>query len=594
MLVNYSPATSEKAIKAIINAGRLEESKINSDFFTKLAWNDKLKTLINDGSIDESWLVNTFAKSVSLTRTFPTAEECQSEAVRSINSTMIIENVLLPYKIQEDVLHVLILDPKNISLSSTIKTQSNLDVMFEITSLSHFEKMLTYPAVGDVLSVSNAQAPVAAEKKVIEKKQEDAPKKVIQKTKLNIPKGMKYRDNFALGNPDIVIEFCDQILNESVISGTSDIHIECFRDFAQVRMRRDGSMQVIDVYSKYLFKHYAGVITRFKILANCDISERRLPQDGAITIKDPMGGKDDIDFRFNIMPTKNGERIVMRILAGNPALSLDKLGFDPNDYNKIIDAINAPQGMVLVTGPTGSGKTTTLYGALLEINRPDTCILTAEDPVEYYLEGAGQVQANEKIGLTFSSILRAFLRQDPEVILVGEIRDQETIDIAIKAALTGHLLLSTLHTNDAIATITRIQNMGVPNFMIASALSVVVAQRLARKNCQKCLEDDPLATPEELLKMGFAQSELSSFTAKRGNGCKVCGGSGLKGRQGIYEVLRMTKEMEIAILNNKSVEEIEKAAKTDGFRTMQEVGRDFVKEGILSIEEYANTLQLEN
>ena len=405
---------------------------------------------------------------------------------------------------------------------------------------------------------------------------------------------MKYRDNFALGNPDIVIDFCDQILNESVISGTSDIHIECFRDFAQVRMRRDGSMQVIDEYSSYLFKHYPGVITRFKILADCDISERRLPQDGAITIKDPMGGKDDIDFRFNIMPTKNGERIVMRILAGNPALSLEKLGFDPDDYNKIIDAINAPQGMVLVTGPTGSGKTTTLYGALQEINTPDTCILTAEDPVEYYLEGAGQVQANEKIGLTFSSILRAFLRQDPEVILVGEIRDQETIDIAIKAALTGHLLLSTLHTNDAIATITRIQNMGVPNFMIASALSVVVAQRLARKSCQECLEDDPRATPEELLKMGFAQSELSSFTAKRGKGCKVCGGSGLKGRQGIYEVLRMTKEMEIAILNNKSVEEIEKAAKTDGFRTMQEIGRDFVKEGILSIEEYANTLQLEN
>jgi type IV pilus assembly protein PilB len=593
MLVNYSPATSEKAIKAIINAGRLEESKINSDYFTKLAWNDKLKTLINDGSIDESWLVNTFAKSVSLTRTFPTAEECQSEAVRSINSAMIIENVLLPYKIQEDVLHVLILDPKNISLSSTIKTQSNLDVMFEITSLSHFEKMLTYPAVGDVLSASDAQAPVVAKKKVIEKKQDEAPR-VIQKTKLKIPKGMRYRDNFALGNPDIVIEFCDQILNESVISGTSDIHIECFRDFAQVRMRRDGSMQVVDEYSKYLFKHYAGVITRFKILANCDISERRLPQDGAITIKDPMGGKDDIDFRFNIMPTKNGERIVMRILAGNPALSLDKLGFDPNDYIKIIDAINAPQGMVLVTGPTGSGKTTTLYGALQEINRPDTCILTAEDPVEYYLEGAGQVQANEKIGLTFSSILRAFLRQDPEVILVGEIRDQETIDIAIKAALTGHLLLSTLHTNDAIATITRIQNMGVPNFMIASALSVVVAQRLARKNCQKCLEDDPLATPEELLKMGFAQSELSSFSAKRGKGCNACGGSGLKGRQGIYEVLRMTKEMEIAILNNKSVEEIEKAAKTDGFRNMQEIGRDFVKEGILSIEEYANTLQLEN
>ncbi|AKO65005.1 type II secretion system PilB [Methylophilales bacterium MBRSG12] len=592
MLVNYSPTTSEKAIKAIINAGRLEESKINSDFFSKLEWNEKLKMLINDGSIDESWLVNTFAKSVSLTRTFPSPEECQSEAVRSINSSTIIENILLPYKIEDDVLHVLILDPKNISLSSSIKTQSSLNVVFEITSLSHFEKMLTYPAVSDVFLAAESQAR-APKKKVVEKKQDEAPR-VIQKTKLNIPKGMRYRDNFPLGNPDMVIDFCDQILNESVISGTSDIHIECFRDYAQVRMRRDGSMQVIEEYSKYLFKHYAGVITRFKILADCDISERRLPQDGAITIKDPMGGKDDIDFRFNIMPTKNGERIVMRILAGNPALSLDKLGFDPDDYNKIIDAINAPQGMVLVTGPTGSGKTTTLYGALQEINKPDTCILTAEDPVEYYLEGAGQVQANEKIGLTFSSILRAFLRQDPEVILVGEIRDQETIDIAIKAALTGHLLLSTLHTNDAIATITRIQNMGVPNFMIASALSVVVAQRLARKSCQECLEDDPRATPEELVKMGFKESELESFTAQRGKGCKVCGGSGLKGRQGIYEVLRMTKEMEIAILNNKSVEEIEKAAKTDGFRTMQEIGRDFVKTGILSIEEYANTLQLEN
>ena len=213
-----------------------------------------LKRFINDGSIDESWLVNTFAKSVSLTRTFPNAEECQSEAVRSINSSTILENVLLPYKIEDDVLHVLILDPKNISLSSSIKTQSNLNVAFEMTSLSHFEKMLTYPAVSDVLSVADAQAPAAgAKKKVIEKKQEDAPKKVVQKTKLNIPKGMKYRDNFALGNPDIVIEFCDQILNESVISGTSDIHIECFRDFAQVRMRRDGSMQVIDEYSQVPF-----------------------------------------------------------------------------------------------------------------------------------------------------------------------------------------------------------------------------------------------------------------------------------------------------------------------------------------------------
>ncbi|MEL0215628.1 MAG: ATPase, T2SS/T4P/T4SS family, partial [Burkholderiaceae bacterium] len=392
MLVNYSPATSEKAIKAIINAGRLEENKITSDFFSKLGWHEKLKTLINDGSIDETWLVATFAKSVSLPQVFPEESDCYSEAVRCVNTSTMIENVLLPYKIVDNFIHVIILDPKNISLSSAIKKQSNLDVIFEITSMSHFERMLNYAPVSWVLSAGekspSPEIPKEPEKKI--KKQETVK---VNKSSLNIPKGMKYRESFALGNPDLVIDFCDQILNESVITGTSDIHIECFRDFAQVRMRRDGSMQVINEYSQYLFKNYAGVITRFKILADCDISERRLPQDGAITIKDPMGGKDDIDFRFNIMPTKNGERIVMRILAGNPALSLDKLGFDPGDYQKIIDAINAPQGMVLVTGPTGSGKTTTLYGALQEINRPDTCILTAEDPVEYYLEGAGQVKA---------------------------------------------------------------------------------------------------------------------------------------------------------------------------------------------------------
>ncbi len=595
MIVNYSSATSEKAIKAIVNAGKLEASKLESDFYKKLDWNDKLKSLLGDGSIDEAWLVNTFARSVSLTRVFPEEDQCNEDAVRAVNSSIIIENTVLPYQLIDDVLHVLILDPKNISLQAKIKAEANIDVVFEITSLSHFEKMLNYAPIANVLNkksvVENDEVkPVVEEKKEVKSTE----KKVFKQNKLNIPRGMKYREKFAVSNPDLVIEFCDQILNESVISGTSDIHIESFRDFAQVRMRRDGSMQIVDIYSEYLSKNYASVITRFKILADCDISERRLPQDGAITIKDPMGGPDDIDFRFNIMPTKNGERIVMRILAGNPALSLEKLGFDPGDYEKIIDAITAPQGMVLVTGPTGSGKTTTLYGALQYINKPETCILTAEDPVEYYLEGAGQVQANEKIGLTFSSILRAFLRQDPEVILVGEIRDQETIDIAIKAALTGHLLLSTLHTNDAIATITRIQNMGVPNFMIATALSIVIAQRLARKNCQACLEDDPRATEPDLLKMGFKKDELGTFTAKRGAGCNVCGGTGLKGRQGIYEVLRMTKEIEIAILNNGKATDIEEAAKKDGFKNMQEIGREFVKSGILSIEEYAATLQLEN
>jgi type IV pilus assembly protein PilB len=589
MIINYSPLTSEKTIKAIINAGRLDAEKIESDFFKKLNWPEKLKTLLRDESIEEEWLVNTFAKSISISRAFPAETDCQPEAVRSINSNLIIDNSILPYKIDNDVLHVIILDPAHISLSSEIKNQSNLNVVFEISSISHLEKMLTFQPIENALKQSSSQGGTKNENKEIKVE----PKKKFTKTGLKIPKGMKYTDKFNIRNPDLVIDFCDQILNESMITGASDVHIESFRDYAQVRMRRDGSMVVVNLYTEFISMHYASVVTRFKILANCDISERRLPQDGSITKKDPSGGKDDIDFRFSIMPTKNGERIVMRILAGDPALSLDKLGFDPVDYAKIIDAISAPQGMVLVTGPTGSGKTTTLYGALQYINKPDTCILTAEDPVEYYLEGAGQVQANEKIGLTFSSILRAFLRQDPEVILVGEIRDQETIDIAIKASLTGHLLLSTLHTNDSIATITRIQNMGVPNFMIATAISVIVAQRLARKNCIKCLEDDPRATPEELIKLGFNESEIGTFTSKYGSGCAICDGSGKKGRQGIYEVLRMTKDIEAVILNNGNTTDIEEAAKKDGFKNMQEIGRGFIKAGVLSIEEYVNSLALD-
>ena len=271
-----------------------------------------------------------------------------------------------------------------------------------------------------------------------------------------------------------------------------------------MRFRIDGRLEVREEYSDYLLRHYLGVVTRFKIMADCDISEKRLPQDGGITIKYK---NEDIDFRFNVLPGKNGERIVMRILKGDPSPSLSKLGFSETNYNNIIEAITAPQGMVLVTGPTGSGKTTTLYGCLQHINEPELNIMTAEDPVEYYLEGVGQTQANEKIGLTFNSILRAFLRQDPEVILVGEIRDQETVEIAVKAALTGHLLLSTLHTNDAIATITRLMNMGVPPFMIAAATSLIVAQRLGRPNCQNCLVDDTQATPDALRRLGFSEED---------------------------------------------------------------------------------------
>jgi len=637
----YSQQTSERTVHAIINAGKIDSVILNNDPYQNLNWPEKLNALIRNRLVDESQLTASFAKSVSLTRVFPEEDQINSDAVIMLPVALVLEHSLLPYALEDGFLKVLIIDPRSTLLKAELKAQARIDILFELTSLTHLEKLLSTNKVSQAQdklrvggTISGGQSdfsakPIATEKvnsiQSIElaspKEEEDSQVKRaldvasaekeksadevaamdgVLKAKENEKKDIKpapvkkegiiksLKEKWNINDPDLVMDFCQQILIHAVQTKVSDIHIECFRDFANVRMRKDGAMELQDIYSAYLFKYYMAVTTRFKILADCDISEKRLPQDGAITIKDNDGG--EVDFRFNVMPTKNGERIVKRILAGDPALSLDKIGFDPADYTKVIDAITAPQGMVLVTGPTGSGKTTTLYGALQYINRPDINILTAEDPVEYYLEGAGQVQANEKIGLSFSSILRAFLRQDPEVILVGEIRDAETIDIAIKAALTGHLLLSTLHTNDAIATITRILNMGVPNFMISSALSLVVAQRLARKNCAACSDFDTRVTPEILTKMGFKGDDIHTVKPKKGVGCKVCDGKGIKGRQGIYEVLKITPAVEEAILNNEQAPQILAAARKDGFRTMTEIGRDFVAKGILSIEEFQATL----
>ena len=647
-MAGYTSHTSERSIKAIINAGKLDPVKLNDSHLLSLSWAEKLEYLINERLVDENQLVTIFARSASLTRVFPEPQDINESAFATLPYKFITEHSILPYQFEDSFLKVLILDPRVIRIKNELKEKSQHEIMFDITSYSHMQSLMQSDHVRNMLSkvipssqdISPFGNPVVtsvienhllgginipqelkATEAVSDEAKEEVKAEIQEEVKQEIKAEVKQeikaeakqeakkevkaeakkapakvyktlKDRWNVNDPDLVMDFCSQILIQAVAEKASDIHIESFRDFANIRMRKDGAMTTIDFYGPYLFKNYAAVTTRFKIMANCDIAEKRLPQDGAITIKDADGS--EVDFRFNVMPTKNGERIVMRILAGDPALSLDKIGFDPEDYKKVIDAITAPQGMVLVTGPTGSGKTTTLYGALLHINKPDINILTAEDPVEYYLEGAGQVQANEKIGLSFSSILRAFLRQDPEVILIGEIRDQETIDIAIKAALTGHLLLSTLHTNDAISTVTRILNMGVPNFMISSAVTLIVAQRLARKNCPGCSKPDSRVTPEILKKIGFTDAEIQKgINALKGEGCVQCGGKGLKGRRGIYEVLKITKALEEAILRNEQAPALLEAAKQDGFKTMQEIGREFIVKGEISIEEFQSTLSSE-
>jgi type IV pilus assembly protein PilB len=397
------------------------------------------------------------------------------------------------------------------------------------------------------------------------------------------------RPKIVAGND--VIEFVDNVISNAIMLGVSDIHVEAFREDCQVRYRKDGVLQVMGEFSEFLSLNYSAVITRIKILASMDISERRLPQDGAIVSE--LADK-KVDVRVSILPTVHGERGVMRILDPDAAnFTLDQLGIPEEGMARFRKAIHSPQGMLLVTGPTGSGKSTTLYAALKEINDDNINIMTAEDPVEYDLKGVGQIQVKEGIGFTFASALRSFLRQDPEVIMVGEIRDKETSDIAIKASLTGHLVLSTLHTNDAPSTITRMINMGVPAYLITSSLTLVLAQRLARVNCPHCLQDENLEN-KILLDIGFTEEELESFKPQKSKGCDRCLGTGVKGRVGIHEILSINAALKDAILRDASEREmVEIARKEYGYKTMQEVGRDHVKSGKISIEEYKRVLVLD-
>ncbi len=384
-----------------------------------------------------------------------------------------------------------------------------------------------------------------------------------------------------------VISFVELLLHASVSDGVSDIHIELFAKRADIRRRIDGVMQPWPV-SGFLMDNYVAIVARIKILAALNISERRLPQDGAITIE--HDGR-DVDIRVSIIPALFGERVVLRILnKGALDMSIDTLGFGARELELLKHSVDAPQGMVLVTGPTGSGKSTTLYSALNRINRPELNILTAEDPVEYQMEGVGQIQVKEEIGLTFAAILRSFLRQDPDVILVGEIRDRDTVDIAIKAALTGHLVLSTLHTNDAPSTISRLLNIGVPGYMISSSLKLIVAQRLVRKSCSGCRVVDDRVSVQELIRIGFDPVEAEQLKSYRGEGCPRCHGTGFKGRRGVYEVMAITDRIREAIDRQVTTDELREVAHQDGFRTMQALAREMIREGDLSLLEYGRVM----
>lgn len=482
------------------------------------------------------------------------------------------ENFIIPFEVDTKIIKVAIADASKFGLIKNIESLTKLQPELYAASINQ---------ISDFLARLEQTTPVKSKNQKIEQ---------VKKKQTNVP----------LEVESDVIAFVDKILNKAIKLESSDIHIEPFKDSAHVRFRVDGVLRVMDEFTEFLNKdplNYNSVVTRIKILSKLDIAERRIPQDGGSTFK---YGDKEMDLRISIMPTKNNERIVMRLLnkeAGD--VSLAQLGFADQDLKILEEAINSPQGMVLVTGPTGSGKTTTLYSILKTINKPSMNILTAEDPVEYELEGVGQVQVREDIGYTFETALRSFLRQDPEVILVGEIRDKATVDIALKAALTGHLVFSTLHTNDAPSTITRLQNMGTPDYLISAACTLVMAQRLARKTCIECRVPDERINPKTLTSIGFTAEEASRVRPVIGKGCSACAsgdsgvGNGYKGRMGIYEILKVSKNIKDAILRQATTLELKQVAKQDNFRTMQDMGRELIHTGDLSFSEYQRVLSLD-
>ncbi|MGA3115057.1 MAG: type IV-A pilus assembly ATPase PilB [Syntrophobacteraceae bacterium] len=469
----------------------------------------------------------------------------------------------VPFGLMGNTLHVAMSDPGNLFVIDDIRFLTRKNIQVHVASDNVIKKVIgLYFAADDSLD------------DVLGMLKEEVDLDLVQTTD---EMDLSSLETAAEQAP--VVKLVNLILMDAIRKQASDIHLEPYEKTMRVRFRIDGVLYEVMRPPSHLKN---ALISRVKIMSRLDIAERRLPQDGRIRLK--TKGR-DMDFRVSVLPTLFGEKVVLRLLdKAGLQLDMTKLGFEEVQYKNFRDAIYLPFGMVLVTGPTGSGKTTTLYSALSDLNKTSQNISTAEDPIEYNLSGINQVQVHEAIGLTFAAALRAFLRQDPDIIMVGEIRDFETAEIAVKAALTGHLVLSTLHTNDAPSTINRMLNMGVEAFLVASAVNLVIAQRLVRRVCSECkiVEHVP---PETLLDLGLLDEELGTFTCYRGKGCPACNDTGYRGRIALYEVMPLHDQIRELVLMGASAAEIKKESIRLGMTTLRRSGINKLKEGTTSIEE---------
>jgi type IV pilus assembly protein PilB len=515
------------------------------------------------GFLDEDVLVDFLGRQYRVPTVDPSKLTVSKDILNLIPLTTAQKYQAIPFGMVNNVLNVAMADPGNLFMIDDIRFMTQRNVRGHVASESSIKKVIS----------GNQQEDEGLDE-VMDKLREEVDVSIVESTEeIDVSRLEDAADHAP------VVKLVNLILMDAIRKGASDIHIEPYEKLMRVRLRIDG---VLYEMMRPPLQLKNAMISRLKIMSRLDIAERRMPQDGRIKLK--TKGK-EIDFRISVLPTLFGEKVVLRILdQSNLQVDMTKLGFEMEQLKAFQEAIYSPYGMVLVTGPTGSGKTTTLYSALSELNKVSHNISTVEDPVEYNLTGINQVQITESIGLNFAAGLRSFLRQDPDIIMVGEIRDFETAEVATKAALTGHLVLSTLHTNDAPSTINRLLNMGVEAFLVASATNLILAQRLARRICRQCrVEEDVPA--EVLLNLGVSDQDLGTFTCYRGRGCPACNNTGYRGRVALYEVMPMHDELRELVLVGSSAAEIKRAAMRLGMISLRQAGIRRMKDGTTSLEE---------
>lgn len=562
----------KKLGEILIEGGLLTQEQLRQALISKKNTQLKLgEFLVRQGILSESQLIDFLSEQLKIEKYHPEKYPLDLSLANIIPAEIAQKHHVVPLVRKANLLTIGVTDPLDIRALDTVEAVTNIEVEPVICADQQLNQLIgslygAYSDLDDVLE-SIQQVKFGEADIEVEKGSEDVQVSSLQDMAEEAP----------------IVRLANSILSQAVRERASDVHISPEKDYIQVRFRVDGKLHEVPVPPKSMF---LPIVSRFKILANMDIAVSRIPQDGRFTVKTQNR---DINIRASTIPTIHGENLVLRLLDSSGGIySLDQLGMYHGDRKKIESLIVKPFGMILSTGPTGSGKTTSLYSILRRINKPDVNIITLEDPVEYRIEKIRQVQLNRRAGMTFASGLRSILRQDPDVIMVGEIRDAETATIAVQSALTGHRVLSTVHTNDAAGAITRLLDMGMEPFLVSSVLLVSFAQRLVRRICPNCAE--PYMPPKEALAQ-FGMDGLEDANFQRGKGCFNCFNTGYKGRTGIFEVLVIDEMIEEMVLKRRSAQEITRAAqKTGRLRTLKEDAADKVKRGITTLEEAASAV----